>query len=218
MLVEEIMKTDVFTLKESDTLQSAIYLIEKNNIRHIPIINNQNECVGIVSDRDIRSAVPSIFAKGNETEIFNIPINKIMTKEVITVHPLDFLEEVCANFYKYQIGCLPVVKDGKLVGILTETDVLFTYVTLTGADQPGSSIEIRLPNKPGNLANVLVIFNRFHVNIQSILLYPDRKDPGKKIVVFRLDTINPLPIIQSLKDEKYEVLWPNFPGITGDDL
>ncbi|MFZ2463509.1 MAG: CBS and ACT domain-containing protein [Caldibacillus thermoamylovorans] len=214
MLVEEVMKTNVFTLKENDSIQSAIYLIENNQIRHIPIVDEQNRCIGIVSDRDIRSAVPSIFSKGNDSGNFDKPIHLIMTKDVITVHPLDFLEEVAAYFYKYQIGCLPVVQNGKLIGIITETDVLFTFVKLTGADQPGSFVEIRLSNKPGNLSKVLEIFNSFRVNIESVHLYPDKKEQDKKIIVFRLNTINPLPIIEKLKAEKYAVLWPNFPGMT----
>lgn len=214
MLVEEIMRTELYTLKETDSIQSAINIIETYQVRHIPVVNDLNNCIGIISDRDIRSAVPSILSNKKDIEIFQKPVHLIMTEDVITAHPLDFLEEVSSYFYKYQIGCLPIVKEDKLVGIVTETDVLTTFVRLTGADQPGSQVEIRLQNTPGSLAKVVNMFNNYNVNIQSVLLYPDQKSPDKKIIVLRLDTINPTPIIQALKEEQFDVLWPNFPGMT----
>lgn len=107
-----------------------------------------------------------------------------MTKNVITVHPLDFVEEIAMLFYIHQIGSLPVVQDGQLVGMLTETDVLKTFVQLTGANQPGSQIEIRTKDTHGMLIEILKVIDQFQVNIQSVLLYPDKADPSKKLLFY----------------------------------
>lgn len=136
-----------------------------------------------------------------------------MKTDIIVGHPLDFVEEVAALFYEHRIGCLPIVNGGKLVGIITETDLLHTLIQLTGAHQPGSQIEIKVPNEAGMLSKAASIISNRHVNIASVLLYPD-SDPNYKILVFRVQTMNPINLIHDLKKAGYTVLWPNLPGVT----
>ena len=71
-----------------------------------------------------------------------------MVKDPLIGHPLDFVEEVALTFYESKVGCLPIVSGGKLVGIVTTTDLLYTYIELTGATEPGSKIEIRVSDTP----------------------------------------------------------------------
>lgn len=213
MIVEQIMKKNVFTLSPKDTIASAVKLLEKYKIRHIPIIDEQQSIVGIISDRDVRDANSSIFRSNEHLEDLEQPIETIMTTDVITGHPLDFVEEISAILYEHNIGCLPITKGGKLVGIVTETDLLHTMVQLTGANQPGSQIEIKVANKAGMLSEVATIIGKRNVNISSVLVYPDQ-DERYKILVFRVQTMNPMAIITDLKNEGYHVLWPNMPGIS----
>lgn len=214
MIVEEIMNRHVFTLKETDSVKSAIALINKRKIRHIPIIDEHDQLLGIITDRDIKEASPSSFHLNYEDQILSKPVKEIMKKKVITVHPLDFVEEVAALFYEHKIGCLPVVKENKLVGIITQTDVLRTFVELTGSQQPSSQIEIKVPNRTGMLYEVASIFREKNINIQSVLVYPDRQNSEYKILVFRIQTMNPLSVIQTLEERNFNVLWPNTPGIS----
>ncbi len=214
MIVEEIMKKDVITLKENDTILTALKLLNRNCIRHIPIVDDENHVIGIVSDRDIRDASPSIFQKSTRKDELRHPIGQIMSKDVITVHPLDFVEEVSAIFYEEEIACIPVTKDDKLVGVITEKDMLHTLIQLTGAIQPGSQIEIKVPNVAGILSKVATVIGKRNINIHSVLVYPYVKDSHYKILVFRIQTMNPAGVIQDLNDEGYTVLWPNTPGMT----
>ena len=135
-----------------------------------------------------------------------------MTTKIITGHPLDFVEEVAALFYHHKIGCLPIINRGKLVGIITGTDLLHTMVELTGANKPGSQIEIQVENRPGVLYEVAGVFRKNHINIHSVLVYPDPENEKYKILVFRVATINPLRVIEHLKKEGLHVLWPNMSG------
>jgi acetoin utilization protein AcuB len=214
MIVEEIMKTDVTYLLPTDTISSAILLMASKKIRHIPIINEQKNLVGLITDRDIKDAAPSIFRANDNKEDLEKPVSTIMKGNVITGHPLDFVEEIAALFYEHKISCMPIVKDLKLVGIVTETDLLHTLVELTGAHQPGSQIEIKVPNKTGMLLDVATIIKNHKANIQSVLVYPDKKDLNYKIIVIRIQTMNPVTVVEDLKLAGHHVLWPNLPGVS----
>ncbi|RDY68520.1 acetoin utilization AcuB family protein [Halobacillus sp. SY10] len=213
MLVEEIMKEKVITLSPEETIEKALKLLHEHHIRHIPIINEENEVIGIVSDRDVRDASPSIFDKETDHEELKNPIRSVMTSPVTTVHPLDFVEEVASIFYEQEIACVPVTRDEKLVGIITEKDMLYTLIQLTGTHVQSSQIEVKVINKPGILPQVTQVFGKRKVNISSVLIYPYKPDPKYKIIVVRIQTMNPLPTIEDLKSEGYEVLWPQMPGI-----
>lgn len=214
MIVEEIMKRNVITLKKDEPIEKALKILHENHLRHIPIVDDENNVIGIVSDRDVRDASPSILKKDIDCDELKNPIEKIMTKNVITIHPLDFVEEISAIFYEREIACLPVTKEGKLVGMITEKDMLRTLIQLTGAHQPGSQIEVKVENVAGMLTKAANIIGQKKVNIHSVLVYPDPKDANYKILVFRIQTMNPAVIINTLKEEGYTVLWPNLPGIT----
>ncbi|MFS0574835.1 acetoin utilization AcuB family protein [Sporosarcina sp. 179-K 3D1 HS] len=210
MLIEEIMNTDVITLKQDDTVKDALQIMREERIRHIPIVTADGEVVGIISDRDLKTNTP---LNGQEKVHYDMPLCDIMTKNPIVGHPMDFVEEVAVLFYEHRIGSLPVVTNNQLVGIITETDLLYKYIELTGAHQPGSQIEVRVPNLPGILYEVSKVFHEHKINVLSVLVYPDKENESNKILVVRIKTMNPLPIIEGLKESGFEVLWPNVPGI-----
>ncbi|MDE4083935.1 acetoin utilization AcuB family protein [Planococcus maritimus] len=209
MLVEEIMKKDVFTLRSDQTVQDVLDLFEEKRIRHAPIVDD-GKVVGIVTDRDLKDAMPSMFTVSPKGEPYKKKVSEIMTKNPMIAHPLDFVEEIALLFYEQKIGCLPVVSQNELVGFLTETDLLYTYIELTGAHQPGSQIEIKVPNRSGALYEVSKVFYEHKVNVLSVLVYPDRQDNANKILAFRIKTMNPIPIIEDLRKEGFDVLWPNL--------
>ncbi|MYL59256.1 CBS domain-containing protein, partial [Virgibacillus halodenitrificans] len=146
MLVEEIMKTSVVTLPPTATIAEALQLLQKHRIRHIPIVNEEYQVIGIVSDRDVRDASPSVFDTNSISEELENEIQTIMSTPVITIHPLDFVEEIARVFYDEEFAALPVVRDNnKLVGIVTEKDMLHTLIQLTGTHTQGSHIEVKVP-------------------------------------------------------------------------
>lgn len=214
MIVEEIMKTKVMTLSATDSIMDAMNLMETKKFRHIPIVDQDQHLVGIVTLSDVWKASPSTFRANENQEDLQRPLESIMKRNVITGHPLDFVEEVAAVFYEHKIGCLPITNDGKLVGIITETDLLRTMVELTGAHQPGSQIEVRVPNLAGKLSDITAVIKNRKANILSVLVYPDKKNEQHKILVIRVQTMNPTALIQDLKQAGHDVLWPNMPGVS----
>lgn len=214
MIVEEIMKKDVVTLYPTDTISDAIRVMETNNIRHIPIINKDNHFIGLVTISRLKEVTPSTFRTNENPDTLTKPLELIMEKNVITGHPLDFVEEMAAVFYEHKISAIPIIKDQKLVGIITETDILRTMVELTGAHQPGSQLEIRVPNISGILSDIAGIICKRKANILSVLVYPDKQDDRYKILVIRVQLMNPTGLIQDLREAGHQVLWPNLPGIS----
>lgn len=209
MLVDEIMTTEVLTLPPTATVTDALQLLRENPIRHIPIVDNEKQVIGIVSDRDVRDASPSIFDQHANHQGLNKEIQSIMSHPVVTVHPLDFAEETARIFYDEEFACLPVIRDNRLVGIITEKDMLYTLIQLTGTNVQSSQIEVKVPHKPGILPEVAAVFGKRQTNITSVLMYPYNDDPNYRILVFRIQTMNPLPLIQDLRDAGYELMWPN---------
>ncbi|MFS0689151.1 acetoin utilization AcuB family protein [Sporosarcina sp. 179-K 8C2 HS] len=213
MLIEEIMKREVISLSPEHTVRDALTIMQENKIRHLPIVSDAKGLVGIVTDRDLKEVVPSLYSDSRDVTVFKKPLSEIMTTNTISGHPMDFVEEAAVIFYDNQIGCLPIVSNGKLVGILTETDLLYKYIELTGVHQPGSQIEVRVPNIPGILFEVSKVFHEHKLNVLSVLVYPDKENENNKILVIRVKTMNPLNVIDGLRKNGFEVLWPNVPGI-----
>ncbi|AOH56124.1 acetoin utilization protein AcuB [Peribacillus muralis] len=212
MIVEKIMNEDIITLTPADTIHSAVVIIKEKRIRHIPIVDESFQLVGLVSDRDIRDAAPSIFNTAEYKTGLQKPLSSIMKTDLITGHPLDFVEEIGAVFCDNNISCLPIVKERKLVGIITGSDLLQSFVELTGVNQPGSQIEIKIPNKAGTLHDIAHIFKRRNSNILSTLVYPEKDATDYKILVIRVQTMNPFMVVEDLRKEGYTVLWPSLPG------
>lgn len=213
MIVEQIMQKEVFTLAPTDTLNDALKLMREKNIRHIPIVDEEGNVAGLITSHDVKNALPSCLKEENHPAIYDTPIEKFMVKEVIFGHPLDFVEDVALTFYESKISCLPIVSGGKLVGIVTTSDLLNAYIELTGAHQPSSKIDIRLKDKIGTLADVLTLFKKHHANVLSILVFPDNEHLDSRIISIRVRMMNPLPIIKDLRNQGVEVIWPNVPGV-----
>lgn len=208
MIIENIMHKDLHTLTPNHTIQDAMKMMKDYRIRHIPIVGDHQDLKGILSDRDIKEVTPQT---NDGNQFLSIPLKEIMTTNPITGHPLDFVEDAAIIFYEQRIGALPIVRNGKLCGMITETDVLYKYIELTGANRPSSQLELRVPDVPGSLYEVSKILYKHKVNVLSVLVHPDH-ELNNKILAIRINTMNPLPVIATLKAEGIDVLWPADPG------
>jgi len=206
LLVEDSMTREVTTLEPDATAAEALTLCRERRIRHLPILE-EGRLVGIVSDRDLRTAAPVLGDSDRAAALEQIRVADVMNWEVFTAHPQDPIEDAASDMYERKIGCLPVVSDGNLVGIITSTDVMHALVMLLGADEPGSPVEVELPRHPGALAEVAEILKDSNANVVSVLTSPGHGD-GRMSMIFRLATIDPHPAITGLEEAGYRILWP----------
>ncbi|SES17544.1 acetoin utilization AcuB family protein [Salisediminibacterium halotolerans] len=214
MNVSDIMIRNIFTAEPDMAIGDALELMKKKHFRHMPVTDSSGTMIGIISDRDLKEASPSIF-EGNHKDYMNRPISDVMVTNVITALPMDFAEDAANMMVENDLSCLPVEnEEGDLVGIITETDLLKTFVKLTGAANPSSRLEVEVPNESGMLCDVSVLIKEHRMNVQSVLLYPSSEKPDCKILVFRLSTMDMRPLIETLKKQGYNVIWPRELGIT----
>lgn len=213
MIVEEIMNHEPYTLAPTNTVREALKMMREKKVRHLPVVDDERHVLGVITERDIKEALPSSLQEEPNSPVFEATVDEVMVKNPLIGHPLDFVEEVALTFYESKVGCLPIVSAGKLVGIVTTTDLLYTYIELTGATKPGSKIEIRVTDTPGVLFEITKIFSDHHANVQSVLVYPDSENTQNKILSVRVQTLNPLAMIEGLRKAGFDVLWPNLPGV-----
>lgn len=211
LLVKDSMTREVVTLSPQTTAGEALALCREKRIRHLPVLE-EGRLAGIVSDRDLRSATPALGDAGRAEALGRIVVHEVMARDVATIRPDDPIEEAANIMRERSIGCLPVVEDGALVGIVTSSDVMEALVYLMGAHEPGNRLEVVMPDRPGTLAGVAGIFGELGINIVSAVLgplrpLPDSSEPGR-VAVFRVDTMDLREAVDILKRAGYAVLWP----------
>ena len=213
VLVEDIMTRRVITATPEHSVMDTLKIARQNRIRHVPIVEG-NILKGVVSDRDLRDVSPSVLASMDLELLEKTKVKDIMVTNVITVHPLDTVEDAARLLYENKIGCLPVVVGGnRLVGIVTDGDILFCFVEMMGVLERVSVIRVNIPDKPGSLVKVLEIISKHKVNIISIFMLPaGEKRKGIREVILRLQTIDPSAIVDDIKELGYEINWPEFWG------
>lgn len=206
------MAREVVTLRPDTTAEEALGLSRRKKIRHFPVVEG-GTLVGIVSDRDLRSATPVLGEPGRAAALKEIVVSEVMSSEPVTANPRDPIELAADVMREKQISCLPVVENGNLVGIVTSTDMMKALVYLVGANEPGSRMEISVPDRPGALVGVAGIFGMCDINIVSVAMGARTKSPSgddayERLAVFRADTINPDEVVGHLENAGYRVLWP----------
>lgn len=198
--VRDSMTRDVVTLGPGASAAEAWGLLTERNIRHLPICDG-GRLVGIVSDRDLRD----VRGGGRESDSPRwVRVGEIMSRDVVTIGPLDTIEHAAREIYDRKIDCLPVIDDGALVGIITSSDLMRTLVELVGAHGRGTWVEVEVPNEPGALANVTDVIRDRHVNIGGVFLAPAERE-NNRLIVLRLETTNPTGILETLKEAGYGV-------------
>jgi acetoin utilization protein AcuB len=213
--VKDSMTLEVATLSPEDTAKTALALCRERRIRHLPVLED-GRLVGIASDRDFRAAAPPLGDPDRAAALAEIRVGEVMAREVVTVASDDPIEQAANTMRERRIGCLPVLEDGELVGIITASDVMDALVYLVGAHEPGSRMEVSLPDRPGSLAGAAGVFGMCGINIVSAAMGATREptDGGmirERTVVFRVDTIDTSEVVGYLEEAGYTVLWPPRP-------
>ncbi len=201
--VRDAMTREVVTLGPEASATEAWGVCQELGIRHLPIVEG-GRLVGLVSDRDLRDVSPPRGSGGERETLGWVRLRDIMSTDLVTIHPLDTIEHAAREIYDRKIGCLPVVAEGELVGIITSQDLMRTLIELSGAHSIGTWVEVEVPNRPGMLASVTDVIRERQVNIASVFLAPAPR-ASNRVIVLRLETTNPTGIVQSLEEAGYKV-------------
>jgi len=214
---ERIQRNPV-TIHPDASFFEARSLIHDKGVRHLPVVDKENRLVGIVTERDIRGAGPSDVAMLSVKELTDLlgtlKVSEFMVpgEKVITITPDTLIEEAIQLMHDNKIGCLPVVDQGKLYGIFTETDALAHLVDIFGFEQKGTRLTVAFEDKVGTMVGIFEVFKKHQVDVTSIVS-PSFLVEGKRIAAIRIETEAYEPIVKDLEKAGYPVLsvgkWPS---------
>jgi acetoin utilization protein AcuB len=196
MLVQDIMQSRVITVTPRTVVHEALRLLRTRGIRHLVVLDG-DAVVGIVSDRDVKqiAAQPERFDEW--------VVDDVMSGAVITVDPTTPVEEAARLMLSEKISALPVTEAARLIGIVTETDVVRLFVRALGAGVPSSRLDVVVGPNSTALADIVATVQSTGAPISSIVTLPNPQ--GVAEAVIRVATIDPRAAIAALIKKGYVV-------------
>ena len=213
MFVSRSMTRKVITVDPDKTVFEAQELMAHNHIRHLPVIDQDQQLIGIVTDRDIRSALPYNFIKDScspeqREEICSLTVKDVMTDDPITVSPTYTIQDALLLIQKSKVGALPVVEDdGKLSGILSVRDLLRAFINVLGIGEPGTLLCILVDEKVGQLKKIVDAITEENISFGSVLV-ARYWDENKRAVFTYLLTQNVAQVKKKLSRLGFTLLDP----------
>jgi acetoin utilization protein AcuB len=196
---------------ESETLVlEAQKMMREHNIRRLPIVD-KGKLTGIITQHDLLAAAPSPATSLSIYELnyllSKMKVKEIMKKNPVTVGPETPFEEALRIGQERKIGSFPVVENGKLVGITTESDIVRVLTRALGIREEGSRVTIEgLGGKLGELQKIISIVDQHQTVILSMMTFP-RPEKKDWMIVLRLKTTNPDPIVKDFKKSGFNVTY-----------
>ena len=198
MKISALMIPDPITITDAASIQDAIEVMKTNSIRHLPVVGNRKQLRGLVTLADLKQGlIPSM--------IGDLGLADLMIRDPICVSPDDDVELAAQVIYKHKISGMPVIQAGKLVGIITESDILRAFIDMMGILTSSSRLDVALDDSPEAFHNVLQRINAHGGDVINVGLVP-RAGGKKRVYYFRLSTCKTAPIRQALEKEGYQVL------------
>ena len=200
MLVHERMSTDPITIATDTPINEALRMMRHNQVRRLPVLDENGKMVGIVSEQDLLYASPSPATSLSIYEMHymlsRLRVAELMTTEVITVTPGTPVEEAACIMADRKIGGLPVMEDGdpstgsgqRLVGIITETDIFRVFLELLGAREKGLRLTLEIPERKGEIARITTAIARLGGNILALGTFLG-DDPTTAVVTVKVEDV-----------------------------
>jgi len=197
MKIRYLMIPDPITIPKGTSIQEAIGVMKTNSIRHLPVVSKGNRLEGFVTLADLKQGlIPSMVA--------DLTLSDLMVRKPITVRPDDDVEIAAQYIYKYKIGGIPVVENGKLVGIITESDILRAFIDMMGVMTASSRIDVAVGEKIGAFQEALRIINDNGGDVINIGMTSQEADT--RVYFFRLAACKTDGIRKALEKHGFKVL------------
>ena len=188
MYVSDWMTRKVIILYPEDYLSDAISMMKQHHIKHLPVLKN-DRLKGIISDRDIKEYSPS---KATCLDVYELhyllaktPIKDVMKSKVITTPPDAAIEEAAMVLLDHNIGCLPVIEQGHLTGIISDKDIFRAMVDITGVRHGGHRVCVTIEDRAGSIREVADVIRKHDFHLQGILTSYEGIREGYRRVVIR---------------------------------
>jgi acetoin utilization protein AcuB len=203
MYVLNSMTSNPYTVTPDATIAETLELMRQKKVRRLPVLEN-GRLVGIITERKLLEVSPS---PATSLSIFEInyllaktKVGSLMTRDVFTVTPGTLLEEAARIMRDHDVGALPVLDDGQLVGIITETDLFDAFLEILGFRSRGTRLSIDVEeDKPGILAEIATIIADLGMNVMNIATFRNE-------VIFKINTLNSQELVGRISAKGYRIL------------
>ena len=214
MFIHDHMTPSPITVTPEQTVAEAIDKLLQYNIRHLPVVDDQGMLLGILSDRDLRSARPSSVAQSKErgsveAQVNNTPVSVLMTRDILLLRPHTTLDDALMLFQSRKIGALPVVnEEDKLVGVFTTADLMNAYRDLFGLGAKGSVlVSIEDNGDPKALSTLVKIMEEKQVQFTR-LVRAEGNEKRKAMIYVRINTYNVRAVYKAIEAAGFTIHVP----------
>jgi acetoin utilization protein AcuB len=213
MFISKSMTTKVITARPQTLLLEARDLLKKHNIRHLPVLDHDERLVGIITDRDIRSALPAAFFRdeagaAEDVDYRSLTVGDTMTRNPMAISPHDTIEDALLQIQKMRVGAFPVAgDDGRLKGIISVRDLLRAFINVLGIEEPGTLLGIVVEKKVGQVKKIVDAITEENISFGSLLV-ARHWDQNLRAVFVYLLTNSVSRIKRKLVDLGFELLDP----------
>ncbi len=209
MLVKDRMTKHPITISQETPVAEALTFMRQNRIRRLPVLDRHGRLVGIVSEKDLLYVSPSPATTLSVYEVgyllSKIRVEEIMTRDVITVSPDTPLEQAARIMVDNKIGGLPVMEDGVLVGIITETDIFKTLLEMLGAREHGVRVTMETVDEPGKLSAITSAIAQVNGDIVALGAFRG-ESPEKAQVMLKVQGVNQETVLKALEAVDVEIV------------
>jgi len=210
MYVGRIMHTHLVTVPPDTTIVKARDIIAEKRINHLLVIDQKEELIGLVSDRDVKQswASPATTLSVHELNylLTRLTVEMIMVRKIITISPGTTVERAALIMQENRISALPVIDDKKLVGIITTTDVMDVLLRAIGLGEGSTRFTVLVEDRIGVVAEVSRLLKDQQINIRSLVTWPEKNHPGIYQLVLRVGAEDKDKAVAVLSDGGFKVL------------
>jgi acetoin utilization protein AcuB len=209
MLVRERMSRNPYTISADAPMEEALKQMRENSFRHLPVVDKSGKLVGIVSETDLLYASPTSAASLSIYEmqylLSRLTVGQVMTKDVITVTEDTPVEDAASIMTDHKIGGLPVLRDGEIIGIITETDLFKLFLEILGARKKGVRLTMLVADVKGTLSKITAAIAQQGGNIVSLGTFLG-EDPTNLTVTIKVSDVPKDTLVNTLKPFIVELL------------
>ncbi len=208
MKIRDLMSTNVVTVSEDSSIHDAKKIMDAHKIRRLPVMK-KDKLVGLVTKHMLLEASPSPATSLSIHELqyllAKMTVKEIMVKNPYTISPDMPAEEALQVGQEKGYGAFPVMEDGRLVGMVTESDIVRLMTRVLGVREKGRRIDIKTSNEFGNMKKIIDILDKNKTVLLSMMTLPPEHEDDDWLVVLRLKSEDAEPIARELKSSGFNV-------------
>lgn len=212
MFVRDFMSEEPIVVSFEASIPYTADLMRKHSLKRLPVID-KGKLVGLITEKDVAKSLPSPATSLSKHEInyltAKMTVADAMTQDIITTTPDTTIEEAIMLMRQHDVGCLPVLENKILVGIITESNFFDALTKLFGLNRTGLRITVKVTDRIGVIADLTTLIKNLNLTLISLATFPTSDNTAS--VILRIATDDAQKVIRELEDNQYEILhWTIF--------